>query len=264
MQLNMPEARCDCHDRDVPPQPSHIYLCLLTVQTPPKQSLTKPKPISGLPDPSTAFPNPSAAFPKGMLHQCLLSKHSWSSEHHSQTHLTIPDKPGTSQIPSTNPELARLPLNPKTQYVQPRSGKARTLSSIPDWVLFLFPHTYYYLPLLTLVLFPPVIPFLCQFCTRLVLTIPSRTLTHPVITTYDYTQTTPSRSPSLVLPSISSLCTLCISQSEYHLRYSLLWSDPVHVLSLTHPQLAHLWPSSSSMTSMPCLHPLAFNKARLM
>ena len=86
---------------------------------------------------------------------------------------------------------------------------------------------------------------------RLVLTIPSRTLTHPVITTYNYTQTTPSRSPSSVLPSISSPCILCIPQSEYHLWYSLLWSDPVHVLSLTHPQLAHLWPSSSSMTLMP-------------
>ena len=79
---------------------------------------------------------------------------------------------------------------------------------------------------------------------------PSRTLTHPVITTYDYTQTIPSRSPSLLLPSINSLCNLCIPQSEYHLRYSLLWSDPVHVLSLTCPQLTHLWPSSSSTTSM--------------
>ena len=68
MQLNMPETRCDCHDRDDPPQPSHIYLCLLAVQTPPEQFLTKPKPISGHSDPSTAFPNPSAAFPKGMLH----------------------------------------------------------------------------------------------------------------------------------------------------------------------------------------------------
>ena len=80
--------------------------------------------------------------------------------------------------------------------------------------------------------------FLRQPCICLVLIIPSRTLTHPVITTYDYTQTIPSRSPSLVLPSISSLCTLCIPQSEYHLRYSSLWSDPVHALSLTHPQLA--------------------------
>ena len=79
-----------------------------------------------------------------------------------------------------------------------------------------------------------------QPCIRLVLTIPSRTLTHPVITTYDHTQTIPSRSPSLLLLSISSLCNLCIPQSEYHLQYSSLWSDPVHVLSLTRPQLAHL------------------------
>ena len=54
----------NCHDRDIPPQPSHTYSCLLAVQTPPKHSLTKPEPIPGLPDPSTAFPNPSAAFPK--------------------------------------------------------------------------------------------------------------------------------------------------------------------------------------------------------
>ena len=44
-----------CHDRDIPPQPSHTYSCLLTVQTPPKQSLTKPEPIPGLPEPSIAF-----------------------------------------------------------------------------------------------------------------------------------------------------------------------------------------------------------------
>ena len=63
-----------CHDRNIPPQPSHTYLCLLTVQTPPEQSLTKPKPIPGLPDPSTAFLNPSAAFPKGCCTDvCLVS-----------------------------------------------------------------------------------------------------------------------------------------------------------------------------------------------
>ena len=45
-----------CHDHDIPSQPSHIYLCLLAVQTPPEQSLTKPEPIPGLSDPSTAFP----------------------------------------------------------------------------------------------------------------------------------------------------------------------------------------------------------------
>ena len=57
---------------------------------------------------------------------------------------------------------------------------------------------------------------------------------------YNYIQTTPFRSLSLVPLSISSLCTLCIPQPEYHLRYSSLWSDPVHVPSLTCPQLAHL------------------------
>ena len=66
---------------------------------------------------------------------------------------------------------------------------------------------------------------------------------------YPYTSG-PSRSPSLVLLSISSLYTLCIPRFEYHLWYSLLWSDPVHVLSLTCSQLTHLWPFSSSTTSM--------------
>ena len=125
-------ASAACHDRDIPPQPSHTYSCPPAVQTPPEHSLTKPEPIPGLPNPSTAFPNPSAAFPKGMLHRRLLSKHSRSGEHHSRTHLTIPDEPKTSRIPSTNPELACSPPNPKTQYAQPRSGEAQTLSSIPD------------------------------------------------------------------------------------------------------------------------------------
>ena len=199
-----------------------------------------------------------------MLHRHLLSKHSRSSEHHSQIHLTIPDEPKTSQIPLTNPKLVCSPLNPKTQYVQLRSGKAQMLKQY-SW-LSLIP----FLPYLLLsvspypCLVPPVTPFLCQPCIHLVFTMPSHTLTHPVITTYDYTQTIPSRSLSLLLPSISSLCNLCIPQSEYHLRYSSLWSDPIHVLSLTCPQLTHLWPSSSSTTSMPHLHPLTFDKAQLM
>ena len=107
-----------CHNRDIPPQPSHTYLCLLAVQTPPEQSLIKPEPIPGLPNPSIAFPNSSAAFLKGCC-QRFLSKHSRSDKHHSQTHLTILDEPETSQIPLTNPELARSPLNLKTQYAQP-------------------------------------------------------------------------------------------------------------------------------------------------
>ena len=133
----MGKLEVSCHHRDIPPQPSHTYPCLLAVQTPPEQSLTKPKPIPGLSNPSTAFLNPSAAFPKGcctniclvsipegMLHQHLLSKHSRSGEHHSQIHLTIPDEPEISRIPSTNPELACSPLNPKTQYAQLQSGEA--------------------------------------------------------------------------------------------------------------------------------------------
>ena len=63
-----------CHDRDVPPLPSHTYLCPLAVQTPPEHSLTKPEPIPGLPDPSIAFPNSSAAFLKGCCTDiCLVS-----------------------------------------------------------------------------------------------------------------------------------------------------------------------------------------------
>ena len=64
----------ECHDRDIPPQPSHTYSCPLTVQTPPEHSLTKPEPIPGLRDPSIAFPNSSAAFPKGCCTDiCLVS-----------------------------------------------------------------------------------------------------------------------------------------------------------------------------------------------
>ena len=62
--LLSPNLITTCHDRDIPPQPSHTCSCLLTVQTPPEHSLTKPEPIPGLPDPPIAFPNSSAAFPK--------------------------------------------------------------------------------------------------------------------------------------------------------------------------------------------------------
>ena len=63
-----------CHDRDIPSQPSHVYSCLLAVQTPPEQSLTKPEPSPGRPEPSTACPNPAAAFPKGCgTDDCLVS-----------------------------------------------------------------------------------------------------------------------------------------------------------------------------------------------
>ena len=56
-----------CHDRDIPPRPSHTCSCLLAVQTPPEHFLTKPEPIPGL-------PNPSIAFPKGCCTDvCLVS-----------------------------------------------------------------------------------------------------------------------------------------------------------------------------------------------
>ena len=98
-------------------------------------------------------PNPSQVFPIHLQHSWTHLQHSRSGEHHSRTHLTIPNKPKTSWIPSTNPELGRSPLNPKTQYAQPQSGEAQMLSIIPDWVLFLFFCTYYYPSLLTLASF---------------------------------------------------------------------------------------------------------------
>ena len=92
-----------CHNHDIPPQASHTYSCLLAVQTPPKQSLTKPEPIPGLPDPSTAFPNPSAAFLKGCCtNVCLVSipeavntipKHIWPflmNPKHLESHRPTP------------------------------------------------------------------------------------------------------------------------------------------------------------------------------
>ena len=81
---------------------------------------------------------------------------------------------------------------------------------------------------------------------------------------YDYIQTTPSRSPSLLPLSISSLCTHCIPQSEYHLRYSSLWSDPVHVPSLTRPNWPTSDPPHQARPRCSHLHPAAFDKARLM
>ena len=130
IQRNEPMSQPVSVTTDIPPQPSHTYLCLLAVQTPPEQSLTKPEPIPGLPDPSIAFLNSSAAFPKGCCTDvCLVSI--------PKAVNTISDEPKTSWIPSTNPKLVPLPLNPKTQYAQPQLGEAWTLSSIPDWVLFL-------------------------------------------------------------------------------------------------------------------------------
>ena len=134
-------------------------------------SIHSPDPTWTVADQTRTNPRPSQSIysiPKGMLHWRLSSKHSRSSEHHSRTHLTIPDEPETSWILLTNPKLACSPLNPKTQYMQPWSGEARMPSTIPDWVLFLFSRTYYYPSLLTYVLFPPISPSLCQPCICLV------------------------------------------------------------------------------------------------
>ena len=127
---------------------SWVWQCVTTMTSHP--SLVTPTRVysQSRPHPNSPWPNlnPSQAFP-------IHLQHSRSGEYHSRTHLTIPDEPETSWIPSTNPELARSPLNPKTQYTQPRSGEAWTPSYIPDWVLFLFFCTYYYPSLLTLVSF---------------------------------------------------------------------------------------------------------------
>ena len=46
-------------------------------------------------------------------------------------------RPDFKTLLLTNPELARSPLNPKTQDVQPQLGEAWMPSYISDWVLFL-------------------------------------------------------------------------------------------------------------------------------
>ena len=136
------------------PTPASLHLPVSTrspdpTWTVPDQTRTHPRPSRSI----YSILKPICSIPKGMLHWHLLSKHSWSGEHHSRIYLTIPNEPEISWIPSTNPKLARSPLNLKTQYAQPRSGEAQMLSSILDWVLFPSFHTYYYLSLLTLVSF---------------------------------------------------------------------------------------------------------------
>ena len=176
------------------------------IWTVPDQTQTHPRPSRSI----YSIPEPICSIPKGMLHRYLLSKHSQSGEHHSWTHLTIPDEPKTSQILSTNPELACSPLNLKTQYMQPWSGKAWMPSTIPSWVLFLFSRTYYYLSLLTLVLFPPVSPSLCQPCICLV---PYHTLSYHYTLCPYHLRLHPDHSfqvPISSTSSISSLCTPCI------------------------------------------------------
>src|SRR5438128_5425277 len=96
-------------------------------RTVPDQTRTHPRPprsIYSIPEPICSIPEPIAA-------PTLLSKHSRSGEHHSRIHLTIPDEPETSRIPSTNPELARSPLNPTTQYTQCDRAKPERLALFP-------------------------------------------------------------------------------------------------------------------------------------
>ena len=170
-----------CHDRDIPPQPSHTYSCLLVVQTLPEHSLIKPEPIPGLPDPSTTFLNPSAAFPRGCCtHICLVSipeavntipEHIWPfpmNLKHLKSHWSTP---------SLHAHLwtQRLSMH-NCDRVKPECLAIFLIESY-SFLSYLFlsvsPYPY---------LVPPVTHFLCQPCIRLVLTIPSCTLTHPVLT----------------------------------------------------------------------------------
>ena len=71
-------------------------------------STCSPDPTQTVPDQTQAHPRPSqsiysiskpiCSIPKLWAALTLLSKHFWSSEHHSRTHLTIPDELKTSWI----------------------------------------------------------------------------------------------------------------------------------------------------------------------
>ena len=140
-------------------------------------STHNPDPTQTVPDQTQTHPRPSQSIysiPKGMLHQWLLSKHFWSSEHHSRTHLTIADEPETFEISLTSPELACSRLNPKTQYAQLWSGKAWIPSYIPDWVLFLSP------VLISICLFLPLSHSPCHSFHPSIL-YPSSSLPYPLI-----------------------------------------------------------------------------------
>ena len=169
-QLAFPSTKAMCHDRDIPPQPSHTYSCPLTVQTPPKHSLTKPEPIPGL-------PNPSIAFPKGCCTDiCLVS---------------IPEAVHT--IPE---HIWPFPMNPKhLESHQPTPSlhthlwtwrlSMRNCDRAKPERLVVFPiESYSFLSYLLLsvspypCLVPPVTPFLHQPCICLVFTIASHTFTH--------------------------------------------------------------------------------------
>ena len=69
--------------------------------TVPDQTQTHPWPSWSI----YSIPELFCSTPELIATPTLLSKHYWSSEHHSQTHLTIPDKPETFLIPWTNLSL---------------------------------------------------------------------------------------------------------------------------------------------------------------
>src|SRR5438128_5684719 len=145
-------------------------------RTVPDQTRTHPRPSSS----TYSIPEPICSIPEPIAAPTLLSKHSRSGEHHSRTHLTIPDEPETFRIPATNPELARSPLNPTTQYTQCDRVKPKCLA--------LFPIESHSLSLVLIIicLSLPLSRSLLSLLSSInpvsiVLTIPSRTLTHPVL-----------------------------------------------------------------------------------
>ena len=209
--------------------------------TVPDQTQTHPRPSRFI----YSIPEPSAAFLNLLLHRHLLSKHSWSGEHHS-----FPTNPKHLKSHQLTLSLHAHLWTQKLSIRNCNRVKPKHLASFP-----IESHSFLSYLLLSISPYPCLVPSCHSFpLSTLYLSSAYHTLSYHYTSCpypYNYTQTILSGSPSLVLPSISSLCTLCIPQSEYHLWYSLLWSDPIHILSLTCPQLAHLWPFSSSMTSMP-------------
>src|SRR5438128_12320313 len=93
-------------------------------RTVPDQTRTHPRPSRSI----YSIPKPICSIPEPIAAPTLLSKHSRSGEHHSRTHLTIPDEPETSRIPLTNPKLACSPLNLTTQYTQCDRAKPKRLA----------------------------------------------------------------------------------------------------------------------------------------
>ena len=141
-------------------------------------STRSPDPTRTLPDQTQTHPRPSqfiysipeliCSIPEGMLHWRLLSKHSWSGEHHSWIHLTILNEPETSWIPSTHPWTWRLSMHNHDR------AKPERLAVFPIKSYFFLSYL-----LLSVSPYPCPVPFCHSFppsiLYRLVLTIPSRT-----------------------------------------------------------------------------------------